>query len=78
MQFFRRVKAALDSRETHRELLQLVNLIAQDFIDRASLVRSFIGEGEPMARSIDILGWDKAIPLWPRNVKICTSLQGCH
>ena len=56
------MKAALDSRETHREL-QLVNLIAQDFIDRASLVRSFIGDGEPMARSRDILGWDKAIEL---------------
>lgn len=61
MQFFRRMKAVLDSRETHCELLKLVKLIAQDFIDRASLVRSFIGEGEPMAQSRDILGWDKAM-----------------
>ena len=64
MQFFPRVKAALDSRETYHEFLKLVNLFAQDFIDRARLVRecrSFLGEGELMAQFKEILGWDEAM-----------------
>lgn len=63
-QFFPRVKAALDSRETYHEFLKLVNLFAQDFIDRARLVResrSFLGEGELMAQFKEILGWDEAM-----------------
>jgi paired amphipathic helix protein Sin3a len=58
------VKAALDSRETYHEFLKLVNLFAQDFIDRARLVResrSFLGEGELMAQFKEILGWDEAM-----------------
>ena len=64
MQFFPRVKAALDSRETYHEFLKLVNLFSQDFIDRARLVhecRSFLGEGELMAQFKEILGWDEAM-----------------
>lgn len=64
MQFFPRVKAALDSRETYHEFLKLVNLFAQDFIDRARLVRecrSFLGEGELMAQFKEILGWDEGM-----------------
>ena len=63
-QFFPRVKAALDSRETYHEFLRLVNLFTQDFIDRARLVResrSFLGEGELMAQFKEILGWDEAM-----------------
>ncbi|KAI0263083.1 hypothetical protein BC834DRAFT_939102 [Gloeopeniophorella convolvens] len=62
-QFFPRVKAALDSRETYHEFLKLVNLFTQNFIDRARLVResrSFLGDGELMAQFKDILGWDEA------------------
>jgi paired amphipathic helix protein Sin3a len=58
------VKAALDSRETYHEFLKLVNLFAQDSIDRARLVResrSFLGEGELMAQFKEILGWDEAM-----------------
>lgn len=58
------MKAALDSRETYHEFLKLVNLFAQDFIDRARLVResrSFLGEGELMAQFKEILGWDEAM-----------------
>jgi paired amphipathic helix protein Sin3a len=64
LQFFPRVKAALDSRETYHEFLKLVNLFAQDFIDRARLVRecrSFLGEGELMVQFKEILGWDEAM-----------------
>ncbi|KAI9444070.1 hypothetical protein H4582DRAFT_2109296 [Lactarius indigo] len=64
MQFFPRVKAALDSRETYHEFLKLVNLFTQDFIDRARLIResrSFLGEGELMVQLKEILGWDEAI-----------------
>jgi paired amphipathic helix protein Sin3a len=39
MQFFPRVKAALNSRETYHEFLKLVNLFARDFVDRARIVR---------------------------------------
>ena len=63
-QFFPRVKAALDSRETYHEFLKLVNLFTQDFIDRARLVResrSFLGEGELMVQLKEILGWDEAM-----------------
>ncbi|KAI0302797.1 hypothetical protein B0F90DRAFT_1627282 [Multifurca ochricompacta] len=63
-QFFARVKAALDSRETYHEFLKLVNLFTQDFIDRARLVRecrSFLGEGELMVQFKEILGWDEAM-----------------
>ena len=58
------MKVALDSRETYHEFLKLVNLFAQDFIDRARLVResrSFLGEGELMAQFKEILGWDEAM-----------------
>jgi len=64
MQFFPRVKAALNSRETYHEFLKLVNLFAQDFIDRARLVResrSYLGESELMAQFKEILGWDEAM-----------------
>jgi paired amphipathic helix protein Sin3a len=63
-QFFPRVKATLDSRETYHEFLKLVNLFTQDSIDRARLVResrSFLGEGELMAQFKEILGWDEAV-----------------
>ncbi|KAH8992694.1 hypothetical protein EDB92DRAFT_541726 [Lactarius akahatsu] len=63
-QFFPRVKAALDSRETYHEFLKLVNLFTQDFIDRARLIResrSFLGEGELMVQLKEILGWDETI-----------------
>ncbi|KAH9179056.1 hypothetical protein EDB89DRAFT_2217542 [Lactarius sanguifluus] len=63
-QFFPRVKAALDSRETYHEFLKLVNLFTQDFIDRARLIResrSFLGEGDLMVQLKEILGWDEAI-----------------
>jgi paired amphipathic helix protein Sin3a len=39
-------------------------MFAQDFIDRARLVResrSFLGEGELMAQFKEILGWDEAM-----------------
>lgn len=58
------MKATLDSRETYHEFLKLVNLFAQDFIDRARLVREsrpFLGEGELMAQFKEILGWDEAM-----------------
>ena len=64
MQFFPRVKAALDSHDTYHEFLRFVNLFAQDFIDRARLVResrTFLGEGELMAQLKEILGWDEAM-----------------
>ena len=63
-QFFPRVKAALDSRETYHEFLKLVNLFSQDFIDRSRLVREsrpFLGEGELMVQFKEILGWDEAM-----------------
>ena len=34
-----RVKAALNSHKTYHEFLKLVNLFAQDFVDRARIVR---------------------------------------
>ncbi|KAH9983794.1 hypothetical protein BJV74DRAFT_878832 [Russula compacta] len=64
MQFFPRVKAALDSHETYHEFLRFVNLFAQDFIDRARLVResrTFLGDGELMGQLKEILGWDEAM-----------------
>ncbi|EIN09044.1 hypothetical protein PUNSTDRAFT_102594 [Punctularia strigosozonata HHB-11173 SS5] len=60
--FFALVKRALDSRETYAEFLKLVNLFTQGFIDRGRLVaesRSFLGDGELMARWKEILGWDE-------------------
>ncbi len=63
-QFFPRVKAALDSRETYHEFLKLINLFTQDFIDRVRLVRdcrTFLGEGELMVQLKEILGWDEAM-----------------
>lgn len=63
-QFFPRVKAVLDSRETYHEFLKLVNLFAQDFIDRARLIREsrpFLGEGDLMVQFKEILGWDEAM-----------------
>lgn len=58
------MKVELDSRLTYHEFLKLVNLFAQDFIDRARLIResrSFLGEGELMTQFKEILGLDEAM-----------------
>ncbi|KAH8989152.1 hypothetical protein EDB86DRAFT_3104509 [Lactarius hatsudake] len=65
-QFFLRVKAALDSRSTYHEFLELVILFMQDFIDLARLIResrSFLGVGEPMVqlKETRILDWGESI-----------------
>ena len=63
-QFFPRVRAALDSRETYHEFLKLINLFTQDFLDRTRLVqecRPFLGEGDLMVQLKEILGWDEAL-----------------
>lgn len=61
LQFFDRVKRALENRETYNEFLKLVNLFTQDIIDTARLVRearNYLGDGELMVQFREILGWD--------------------
>ncbi|PCH39213.1 hypothetical protein WOLCODRAFT_158758 [Wolfiporia cocos MD-104 SS10] len=59
-QFFDHVKRALDNTETSNEFLKLVICFMQDITDTAWLVResrSFLGDGELIAQSREILGW---------------------
>ncbi|PFH48078.1 hypothetical protein AMATHDRAFT_150621 [Amanita thiersii Skay4041] len=61
MQFFDRVKRALDNRDTYNEFLKLINLFTQGYIDTARLVkesRNFLGDTELLRQFREILDWD--------------------
>ncbi|KAF8624979.1 hypothetical protein AX15_005613 [Amanita polypyramis BW_CC] len=62
MQFFDRVKRALDNRETYNEFLKVINLFTQGFIDTARLVKesgNYLGDTELLRQFRDVLGWDE-------------------
>ena len=62
IQFFDRVKRALDNRETYNEFLKLINLFTQGFIDTARLMkesRNYLGDTELLRQFQGILGWDE-------------------
>ncbi|KIL63546.1 hypothetical protein M378DRAFT_79542 [Amanita muscaria Koide BX008] len=62
LQFFNRIKHALDNRETYNEFLKLINLFTQRFIDTTRLIkesRNYLGDTELLRQFQDMLGWEE-------------------